>query len=125
MRTQDCHSESFLASRKLIIPHNFEIKPRALKDIMHWIATECQLYLLYIRLFVLKNMGNSHVYHRILAFHISMHIFSTEERWLFNYAKKSLFYFVKNCILLYGKESVSYSVHGLTHLAVLFTSSTQ
>jgi hypothetical protein len=114
--------ESF--SRRLIsaapwISEEFVRKPRSFEDVKRYKATEIRLFLLYVGPSILHEYLPEKYLRHFLCFHVAMSILCTTSNCIVNndYAKNLLRYFVKYFPKLYGKETVSYNVHNLIHLA--------
>jgi len=101
------------------IPRKFARKPRALNEIMRWKATELRQFMLYTGPIVLKNVLSNSLYQNFLLFSVAMTTLVSQQLCgqLCFYAKQLLVVFVDNMKALYGKDMISYNVHGLIHLA--------
>ncbi|XP_018911483.2 uncharacterized protein [Bemisia tabaci] len=102
------------------IPSEFSRRPRDLKNISIWKATEVRLFLLYLGPVILRRILGRNQYLHFLELAIAMRIYhsavlcaNVENR---NYAKSLLFHFVENIKLLYGVKFVSHNCHTLNHL---------
>ncbi len=109
----------FLLSLKSEIPVEFNRKPRSLREIDRWKATEFRQLLLYTGPIVLKHVLPEEHYTVFMVLHVAIRILATGEFCdKFNeYAKSLLQYFVDTFEKLYGKEHISFNVHGLLHLS--------
>lgn len=109
-----------LINMKSFITREFARKPRHLKDIKRWKATECRQFLLYTGLIVLKNHVHKRYYDHFLCLSVAIRILADEEfsanRQLLNYAKELLVAFVNHYAELYGAHYISYNVHVALHL---------
>lgn len=96
----------------------FSRKPRSLSDVDRWKATELRQFLLYTGPVVLKSLERKKQEH-FLVFHVAISLLATPQLCYEHngYAQKLLLFFAEQFSLLYGKETVSYNVHGLVHLA--------
>lgn len=98
---------------------DFARKPRCLSQLSNWKATEFRSFLLYSGPLVLKGILNEVYYNHFICLHASITILCSKRLHseLLDYANELLVYFVKTFSILYGKESVSYNIHNLIHLA--------
>ena len=101
------------------IPHEFQRKPRSLEEVDRWKATECRQFLLYTGPLVLRGRIPSDNYLHFLCLHVAVRILvkPTLVMTEVDYAESLLQYFVQQFPKLYGKENMSFNVHGLLHLA--------
>ena len=108
-----------LNSLKNEVPKDFCRKPRDLKELDRWKATEFRQFLLYTGPVVLQNILPSENYKNFLKLHIALRILLNQstDRSLIGMAGKLLDEFVSQCITLYGNQFLSYNIHALTHLA--------
>uniref|UniRef100_A0A1Y1K7P0 DUF4806 domain-containing protein n=1 Tax=Photinus pyralis TaxID=7054 RepID=A0A1Y1K7P0_PHOPY len=106
-----------LENLKKFIPKEFCRKPRTLKEVDRWKATEFRQFLLYTGPIVLKDVLPQHYYDHFICLHSAISILaSISLRKYRKFAKALLIYFVELFGSLYGKEQVSYNVHNLIHL---------
>lgn len=93
-------------------------KPRSLKELDRWKATEFRSFLLYTGPAVCRKIVSPNIYEHFLVLSVAIRILcdkhSTQE--LLNYAEELLVYFVEQFKVLYHRKFVSYNVHGLVHL---------
>ncbi|CAN7945944.1 unnamed protein product, partial [Ixodes hexagonus] len=96
----------------------FSRKPLSLSEIDRWKATELRQFLLYTGPVVLKALERKKQEH-FLVLHVAISLLATPElcHQQNDYAQELLLFFVRCFPALYGKETVSYNVHGLVHLA--------
>ncbi|CAN8023124.1 unnamed protein product, partial [Ixodes persulcatus] len=96
----------------------FSRKPWSLSDVNRWKATELRQFLLYTGPVVLKSLERKKQEH-FLVFLVAISLLATPQLCYEHngYAQKLLLFFVEQFSFLYGKETVSYNVHGLVHLA--------
>lgn len=108
-----------LISLKQVTCSEFARKPRALKEMDRWKATEFRSFLLYTGPLVMKNILSEKFYDHFLCLHVAVRILVSPSfcRKLNSYAKSLLKHFVSVYEILYGRELISYNVHGLLHLA--------
>ena len=111
-------SDRLIALSKYI-PSDFNRKPRSLREIDRWKASEFRQFLLYSGPVVLKKYIDPVHYSLFLTLSVAIRILSTQDLHLqYNsYADSLLKYFVSKFGVLYGLENLSYNIHGLVHLA--------
>ncbi|XP_046386969.1 uncharacterized protein LOC124156450 isoform X1 [Ischnura elegans] len=99
------------------VPWEFVRKPRSLQELLRWKATEFRLFLLYTGPYILKGILTFSPYKHFLSLHYAIRVL-VAENYLdsINYANALLTYFVKKFPELYGRDMMSYNVHGLLHL---------
>ena len=109
-----------LVSLKKYITYDFARKPRALKFLKLFKATEFRQLLLYTGVIILRNFVNDNVYVNFLTLHVATTILSNpvlcEKKDYVDYAEKLLIKFVNDFEILYGAEYVTHNVHNLLHL---------
>lgn len=99
------------------VPFEFARKPRVMQEVMRWKATELRLFLVYTGPYLLEGILSPSAFKHFLALHYAIRVLISEDySQNLGYAKTLLVYFVKKFEVLYGKESLSYNVHGLLHL---------
>lgn len=111
-------SENML-NLKDFIPDEFSRKPRPLKEMNRWKATEFRLFLLYVGPVVLKSQLPSPIYKNFMLFHVAIFILIQPVEFaskFYVFADNLLKTFVMHCIEVYGKTYISYNVHSLIHL---------
>ncbi|XP_029162883.1 uncharacterized protein LOC114934364 [Nylanderia fulva] len=101
------------------IPVEFARKPRDLRDIDRWKATELRQFLLYTGIVVMKSTISSIYYNHFLCLSVAIRILIDPQLCVtFNdYANSLLLHFVSNYGNIYGDQYLSYNVHNLIHLA--------
>lgn len=104
---------------KTSIPKEFSSKPRPIRDLEHWKATEYRQFILYTGPTVLKKILAPQFYQHFLCFHVAITILANPNTYLSknNYAQELLIYFVNNFGELYGKKYNSHNLHNLLHLS--------
>lgn len=101
------------------VPSEFSRKPRSLKELLRWKATEFRLFLLYIGPYLLNEIVPHDVFVHFLCFHVASRILSST-KFIKNdiqYANELLHCYVQNFGCIYGQETLSYNVHSLLHIA--------
>ncbi len=100
------------------VPLEFSRRPRALRELDRWKATEFRQFLLYTGPVLLKGILNNAIYHNFLLLFLGIHILTnsrlTED--CTEYANALLASFVQHFGELYGKKYISYNVHNVLHL---------
>ena len=113
---------SGLLELRKFCPSEFNRKPRGLKELDRWKATEFRTFLLYTGMVVTKkpfvDANKIEVYNNFVELICAIRILSnpkmcTERNAL---AEKILRNFFLSCMKIYGKEFMSYNVHALLHL---------
>jgi len=96
---------------------DFARKPRPVKEVLRWKATEFRQFILYTGIIVLKDILPNDSYNNFLALCISMRILLCENNHHYlNFTRELLKYFVESFQYIYGVKYVSQNVHGLLHL---------
>ncbi|KAF0705638.1 Uncharacterized protein FWK35_00038752, partial [Aphis craccivora] len=107
-----------LAQLKICITNDFSRKPRSLKYVRLFKATELRQLLLYTGPVVFENIISDDCYNHFLTLSVAMRILlSSDLNKYIDYARKLLEYFVKTFQQIYGSHLVSHNVHSLLHLA--------
>lgn len=96
----------------------FVRKPRSIKDIDRWKATEFRQFLLYYGPILLKTHLNKNMYLHFLCLHCAIRILATPELCIkYNaFAQTLLRHFVEHFGDFYGIEHVNHNVHNLIHI---------
>lgn len=112
-----CISNELIAQR-MHFPIEFQRKPRSLKEIAYWKASEFRQFLLYSGIVVLNNNVPSAIYKHFLLLHVASTILCSTSLIVhyLNFASDLLRSFVNHWSKLYGADTVVYNVHCLTHL---------
>lgn len=100
------------------MPIEFARRPRSLRELDRWKATEFRQFLLYTGPVVLAGFLDRNMYYNfmLLSTAISM-LVSPEHLNLADYAGQMLKSFVNHFGELYGTDQIVYNVHCLVHLA--------
>lgn len=111
-------SDSLTGLRKYI-PLEFARKPRTLRDVDRWKATEFRMFLLYIGPVILPVYLDTNIYQNFMLLFCSIAILvsPTLSSLHWQYADTLLKMFVTHFGQIYGKEALVYNVHSLVHLA--------
>ena len=108
-----------LISLRCAIPKEFARKPRSLKELDRWKATELRQILLYTGPLVLQVLPCD-LYNHFMVLHCAISYLCMPDInnciLYRQYAHELLKNFVKNFPLLYGEEHVTYNIHGLLHI---------
>lgn len=109
---------SRLESIRKYCPVEFSRPPRSLKDWRDYKATEFRQFLLYTSPVVLSGILQENVYLHFLLLHTSIRILisSTYSQKLLHFSDIALKKFVLLSENIYGKDFISYNIHGLLHL---------
>ncbi|GBO16568.1 hypothetical protein AVEN_250828-1 [Araneus ventricosus] len=118
-----CSRDIDILSNRLVsysrnIPDELPRKPRSLREIDRWKATEFRMFLLYLGPVVLKKVLPSNRYNHFLILHVAIRILCNEVtiRDNLSFAKELLLKFVKKSKCIYGSDFIVYNVHNLIHL---------
>ncbi|KAG1713953.1 hypothetical protein GQR58_002021 [Nymphon striatum] len=101
------------------IPSEFARKPRSVREVDRWKATEFRQFLLYTGPVVLSSIVDEPVYQNfmLLSAGISILICPSLSVIYADYAMSLLKDFVMHYGQIYGKDLIVYNVHGIIHLA--------
>ena len=101
------------------LPIEFARKPRSLKEVSRWKATEYRQFLLYTGVVVLHNVLPIELYNNFMLLYVATFILASPTFCVSScsYSKTLLINFVNHFGLLYGQEMIVYNVHSLIHLA--------
>ena len=107
-----------LIGLKDYIPKEFNRKPRSLRELSNWKATEFRTFLLYIGPFVLQKIDKS-IYEHFLLLHYGVSILVSLrhiDKYGYDVAQEILNQFVIHSKKIYGKQYSVYNIHILCHL---------
>lgn len=111
-------------SRSLInlapfVPSEFARKPRNVNEIRRWKATELRQFILYTGPIATQGLLSKDIYNHFVCLHFAITILCSHTLHIKynNHAEKLLKYFVLQFPIIYGRDQVSFNVHGLVHLA--------
>lgn len=106
-----------LLQLKPFITSDFSRKPRDIESIPRWKATEMRQFLLYTGPLVIKNILFDECSTNFQSLSLAMIILlSPDKKHLVKFAEKLLKYFIESFQFIYGKQFVSYNIHGILHL---------
>ena len=108
-----------IKSMKKEVPVEFQRKPRSLKFLPKWTASEFMFFLLYSGPIVLKNILTPRLYQHFLLLHVACRILCDKEFAVSrnSIAKHYLVCFFKLLKYTYGTVSQIMNMHNLIHLA--------
>ena len=100
------------------VTSEFVRKPRSLKDIDRWKASEFRLFLCYIGPLVLRSHLDNKLYHHFMLLHVAIVILANVDMcWTYcDYAEKLIRMFVEQMPELYGNSSLNYTMHSISHI---------
>ncbi|XP_036138295.1 uncharacterized protein LOC118644260 [Monomorium pharaonis] len=107
-----------LENLKQYTPKEFVRKPRSLKYLKLWKATEYRQILLYTGPTVLQSILSRDSYNNFISLHVAVRILCNEnlKNAYMEYAKTLLEHFIETFGILYGKHHISHNIHCLCHL---------
>lgn len=103
------------------VPNDFVRRPRSLKDVKLWKATEFRQFILYTGPVVLKGILRKDMYINFITLHIAVTILTSSVlskddnniRW----AQMLMEYFLKCFKQIYGAKFMSHNLHTLLHIS--------
>ena len=102
------------------MPTDFARRPRSLKYIKLWKATEFRQFLIYTGPIVLQNIVRDDIYVNFLHLHVAVRILTNKEKILSTENKRLaatlLNRFIRGFIEIYGPRYVSHNIHNLVHV---------
>ncbi|VEN57146.1 unnamed protein product [Callosobruchus maculatus] len=100
------------------VPMEFARKPRGLKEVKMWKATEFRQFLLYTGPLVLKDILPKNIYQLFMTLSVAINLLLTENisNDLISYAESLLLFFIKNVKEIYGSHLLTHNFHNLLHL---------
>lgn len=117
------HQKVELMSQELIklrkfTPVEFCRKPRSMKYVKYWKATEYRQFLLYTGFTVISKVVKQDILLNFLSLVAGIRILCTTntDTCLIEYAEKILNYFVKTFKIIYGEHNMSHNIHGILHI---------
>ncbi|XP_030580612.1 uncharacterized protein LOC115776952 isoform X1 [Archocentrus centrarchus] len=107
-----------LLEMRSFIPVEFARKPRSLRELDRWKATEFRQFLLYTGPVMLGTFLDQNMYYNFMLLFSGVAILvSPRLSCHTQYARTLLKCFVSHFGEIYGKDQIVYNVHGLVHLA--------
>ena len=108
-----------LESIKKFMPCEFTRKPRTLKELSLWKATEFRSFLLFVGPMILRDFIPENYYNHFLKFHAAIRILLTPSVCQINnnIARDFLNEYVHESISLFYEKFATFNVHNLCHLA--------
>ncbi|XDV16329.1 hypothetical protein PO909_016096 [Leuciscus waleckii] len=108
-----------LVNARRYVPMEFARKPRALREIDRWKATEFRQFLLYTGPVMMKDLLTTEVYKNFMLLFVGIFILCNNSfiEDYGDYANEMLVLFVNHFGQLYGPQFLSYNAHSLVHLA--------
>jgi len=107
-----------LVEMRPYIPVEFARKPRSLRELDRWKATELRQFLLYTGPVVLSTFLDRNMYNNFMLLFSGIAILvSPRLSYHTQYARTLLRSFVLHFGEIYGKDQLVYNVHALVHLA--------
>jgi hypothetical protein len=112
----------WLITIKGFVPNEFSRKPRALRELDRWKATELRFFMRYYSgPIVIKKFVPKAVYDNFLLFSTVMHILlspkTSSHTEMVDYAEQLSVSFVNHSGQIYEPENLVYIVHSIIHLA--------
>jgi len=107
-----------LENLRSCIPSEFHRRPRGLREIDRWKATEWRQLILYTGPVVLKGIVSEVVYKHFLILHVAVYCLTTCQLSLSHcdYGNELLKQFVEEFAEIYGEQSLEYNIHNLCHV---------
>ncbi|XP_032690600.1 uncharacterized protein LOC116853586 isoform X1 [Odontomachus brunneus] len=111
--------DSRMMQLKLHCPTEFNRRPNKLSMFHHFKATEFRQFLLYTSPVIMENVFHEEYYNHFMLLHCVIRILSCDNVTddMYTFCQEGLETYVNMCEHLYGKQYVSYNVHGLLHIA--------
>lgn len=108
-----------LTSLRDHIPIEFARKPRTLRELDRWKATEFRMFLLFIGPVILSSYVDTNIYNNFMLLFsgIAILVSPTLSSLHWQYSETLLQMFVTHFGQIYGKGALVYNVHSLVHLA--------
>lgn len=118
-RSQILAMSEFLISCRENFPSEFSRKPRPLKDLDHWKATEFRTFLLYTGPTCVASVLPTKKLKHFLLLHTAVYVLSLGPKitddWI-DYAEDLIRIFIKEMPILYSNEVMTYNFHSITHI---------
>ena len=102
-------------------PSEFSRKPRSLKEVDRYKATELRQTLFYTGPVVFRHVLPDHIYNHFLVLHVAISTLANDVKVQneseITYAENLLIFFVQEMEKIYKQESIVYNIHNLIHFA--------
>ncbi|KYQ48594.1 hypothetical protein ALC60_12356 [Trachymyrmex zeteki] len=114
------HVSGALLNLQNTVPNNFVRRPRSLKEIKMWKATELRQFLLYTGPVVLKGILRQDIYINFITLHVIVTILASptlsKDQNNITWAQKLVQYFLQCFKQIYGATFMSHNMHNLLHI---------
>lgn len=109
--------ERTLLSFATYVPVEFARKPRTLKEVARWKATEFRLFGLYIAVVAFRKCLNDDLYYHFMHYTCAYRLISTPDAQTnASVANTLLERFVENYAIIFGEDRITSNVHNLLHI---------
>lgn len=116
LRVRDKLERTLLSFSKLM-PAEFARKPRTLKEVARWKATEFRQFALYIAVVAFRDCLNDDLYYHFMHYTCAYRLISTSDAQRnAGVANTLLERFVENYAIIFGEDRTTYNVHNLLHI---------
>ncbi|KYN12111.1 hypothetical protein ALC57_15725, partial [Trachymyrmex cornetzi] len=114
------HVSGALLNLQNTVPNDFVRRPRSLKEIKMWKATELRQFLLYTGPVVLKGILRQDIYINFITLHVIVTILASptlsKDQNNIMWAQKLVEYFLQCFKRIYGATFMSHNIHNLLHI---------
>lgn len=108
-----------LVNLKRYVPKEFNRRPRSLRELSYWKATEFRNFLLYFGPVVLKKIIDKSIFEHFMLFHYAISVLVSPfhiKNIGVDIPQECLKMFVLHCINIYGPQFMIYNIHIMCHL---------